>query len=353
MKALEIARPKSRAVRVLGALALVLILAALTTGVALGASPTTSVLFGQEHLVPPGQVLHVVHEDGAGNVLKEQWVDTLAHRIRVEKPVNDVVKTVEIFDETGHTTLGGVTLQVNDVRGEAGYAVALASTDPLLGLEVTRIGVVSDGGGQTTVWTADLPKTEEDIQYTLTSYEDDETGLRTRDEISRNGVLVSVVRRELLACEKMDKNLDQGGLAEEASLEKAARQATLTHLSYPVLGLPNELKGLRLASVIPGPGWQTTRLEYASSQETSPGAVVIVTTFNLESPAYAAYPTELLAPLDSAVKETDEVGEILWFGQAGTGIQLQLARGSVDCTLDELAAALTKINDAKVLAPNE
>ena len=310
--------------------------------VALRGGTDTYSLGDQRLLVPSGQLLHEQRIDSEGVVLEERFIDPSERRMRVEKPLNDVISTVTVFDADGHTTLSGVTLEI--YSASANYDEASASADVFVGMEMQKVGEESVDGRTVAV----LEQSTGDLRFgpgaVLRSFVDESTGLRVRDEFRQGDDLVYVVTRELVDEIDNGKSLDRDSLGLEAESATAARNSELSEAAFPVFGLPDGYGGLRLFRVIPGPQWSSVRLEYKATTDanSSGGGVVIVTTVDVGSDP--DYPQAFLAPIAEAAELPDDSGGVILFGREGMGVKVQVANSAAPLTAQEVANALVRVN---------
>ncbi len=331
---------KSRKAHWAAAISILAVASLLLGGVAAGVvnSSETSSLRDQASAVKAGQVLREQRSDGKGALLEEQIVDPAAKRLRVEKRLNDVVSTVIIYDAEGHSTMNGVTLEV--FSADANYDEVSASRDPYVGLAVKKVGSASVDGREVGVFEGDDARLPSKLG--LRVLVDEASGLRVREELREDGVLLSVVTREIISSVGLNRVLDRAGLASEQDTAASLRAQQLHQLDYPVFGLPDGFQNLHLSRIVPGPEWNSVRLEYKTTSPVASGAPVVITTVNTQ--ADRSYPAAFLRPIDSAERLPDESGEVVLFGKDGVGVKIQVAKEEIDLSARSVADALVRQN---------
>lgn len=309
-------------------------------GIGVGAGEQTAQLVRQDKIVPAGSALHVSMKGADGKVVEEYFLDP-AHRVaRVERLANGGIASVSIFDEVGHTTLNGITLEV--YSAEAGYDSIVGASDPFAGVNARKTGTVEGAGRALGIWEASLPAPVGASPLTLRTVIDESIGLRVADELREGTTVVASTTREWVTLQSLGAELwSRASLSAKAVTMKEQYKAELANTSYPVFGLPEGYLGLRLLRIVPGDEWKNARLEY-EADSAAPGAEVVVTTFDVSR--IPDYPQTYLQPVEKAADNSDEVGEVLLFGKEGVGVKVQVVRDQMKADAREVAGALMAVN---------
>lgn len=309
-------------------------------GIGVGAGDQTSQLVRQDEVVPAGSALHVIMKSADGKAAEEYFLDPGNRIAHVERSANGGNASVSIFDERGHTTLNGITLEV--YSAEAGYDSIVGAADPLAGVNARKTGTVEGAGRTLGVWEASVPAPVGAPPLSLRTLIDESSGLRVSDELTEGTTVVASTTREWVTLQSLGAELwSRASLSAQAVTMKEQYKAELANTSYPVFGLPEGYLGLRLLRIVPGDEWKNARLEY-EADSAAPGAEVVVTTFDVSR--IPDYPQGYLQPLERAADNSDEVGEVLLFGKEGVGVKVQVVGDQIKADAREVAAALMAVN---------
>jgi hypothetical protein len=297
------------------------------TSTFLPAVGSSIVLTSTDATVPDGKLLEVRTGDQRPSESEYSLLDPHAQKgyREMASPCPTPGYSIMTFDETGHRTMDGVTLEVypDASPGEhlASYS-QIVLEDPLAGKTASVTGTELLDGLETVVAQTTL-SAPGGPSVTVTVNIDPATGFRVR-ETWKTESQISVTTRKLVdATPELAAKLDKQSILAMAATFRSERAEKLKTLSYPVLGLPNTSGTYKLLWIIPGLDWGNVRLEYElSSSPGHPSATVITRDLKTNPNDARLFTTSRR----NAVAQSEEGSDVLRFREGDTGIQVQASK---------------------------
>ena len=287
--------------------------------------------------VPAGSLLDVTELDSQGTVQRHFLLDPNNKRCLSETTLPGGMGTnIMVFDDTGHTSISGVTLEVYEASADYSYVSRL--TESAAGMTGAVQGDLSVDGVPVQSITVRRDVEGEAVTGMLSV---DSSGLVVREEWGAGAGRLSIERKLVPSSDAdADALMRRSSLKGLAETMRNDRLSTLAQLSWEVLALPPGVEGLQLMWVSVANNWDFVELAYGEA--TDPGTpAVLIDLYNLS--AYPAYPQDLRAAKGSARVETNALFDRACFAQRSVGIQVQCLTAAVSVSSVTLAEELVPI----------
>lgn len=299
-----------------------------TSSTTLPAPGSPIVLKAVETAVPDGKLLKVRQSASTPGETQYFLLDVHSHRGYRETDCGAPTPgcSVMIFDDSGHRSMSGVTLEVEPQpalgQRSASYS-DIVHDDQLAGKTATVTGAEVLDGHETivveTTWSA-----LEGPSATVIADLDLLTGLRVRERWEVESQTLLIERELVEPTPDLLARLDKESILDMAAAFREEREQKLADLAYPVRGFAEGTEDLSLLWIIPYEDWSGVRLEYQSPTTMGRPAVTVITHDLTADPRRASLFT---VPLEEAIPLTEEGSDVLRFREGDTGIQIQAPAG--------------------------